>query len=138
MKNTWIALCAALVMACGGSDAKSATNTSTSAPGTTKLEGKTYDVVLEGPGEAPAKDQLIFTGTTFESTMCTGFGFKPASYTSQDDSGGTQFTVAEKHPTEPTTVDWKGVVKGDTVEGTATRTMNGKVTVLKFTGKVHQ
>jgi hypothetical protein len=134
-------LFAALVAACGGS---STTSTPSTAPvGTTGptastglLDGKSYEVTLDVPGEKPEKDTLNFADGKFESTACTGFGFpKWSQYAATTEGEKTTFHLITKHP-DGTTVDWTGTVAGDNVEGTAVRTMNGKAASGRFKGAI--
>jgi hypothetical protein len=123
--------------ACGGG-AANAPPPAVATPGATSLDGATYDVTLEYPGEAPLKDTLNFTSGRFESTACTSHGFpKWTDYASRTDSGSVAFDVTTHHP-EGTTVEWHGTVRGDAIEGTANRTMKGKTEAATFHGTAHK
>jgi hypothetical protein len=124
------------LFACGGASV-SAPPASASAPAASLLDGRSYDVVLEAPEAPPIKDALHFANGRFESTACTSLGFpKWSEYVAQADGDATTFHGLAKHPSG-TTMDWNGSIKGDAVEGTALRTMNGKSDTLKFKGTLH-
>ncbi len=121
--------------ACGSADKQAAApTTTTSSPST--LEGKSYDVTLL-MGSDTVKDSLVFNGGKFESTACTEHGFpKSSEYTSKPGVDTTDFHALTKHPDGKTTIDWNGKVKGNTIEGTATRTMDGKTENGTFKGEL--
>ncbi len=138
-----------ILVACGGS---SATNPTPSAPtGTTttttggmassapsSIDGKSYDITLSIPGENPEKDTLNFAQGKFESAACTPLGFpKWTDYAASPEGDGTTFHVTTHHPSG-TVMEWRGTTHGDTVEGTATRTMNGKTETGTFKGTLHK
>jgi hypothetical protein len=131
------------LLGCAGASATGAPTASAPSPAAgaagaaaAALDGRSYDVTLETP-EAPAlKDTLRFANGKFESTACTTLGFPEWSdYLVRTDADAIAFHVLAKHPSG-TTMDWSGSVKGDAVDGTATRTMNGKTDVLKFKGSL--
>jgi len=98
------------------------------------LDGSTYEVTLTFPGEAPVKDTLRFQGGRFESTACTAVGFPQWSdYHADVEAGAVAFAALARSP-DGTTMDWKATVKGDTVEGTATRTLSGRVATASVRG----
>jgi hypothetical protein len=98
------------------------------------LDGSTYDVVLDMPGEDPIKDTLTFNAGRFESSVCTGFGFpKWSEYRAQRDADAIAFALVTHHP-DGGSVEWNGSVKGSSVTGTAKRTMNGKTVSGSFKG----
>jgi hypothetical protein len=123
------------LLACGGA---SASGPPASAPAGSPLDGRSYDVTLEGADAPPIKDALNFANGRFESTACTSLGFpKWSDYSAHVDGDATTFHGLAKHPSG-TTMDWNGSVKGDAVEGTAMRSMNGKSDAFKFKGALHQ
>ncbi len=80
------------------------------------------------------KDTLHFVNGQFESSACTPLGFsKWSDYAAHPEGDSIAFHALAKHPSG-STMDWKGSIKSDAVEGTATRTMNGKTEDLKFKG----
>ncbi len=124
-------------LACGGANNEPAspintTGTSMNATTPGAMDGKTYDVMLTIPGEKPASDTLKFAGGKFESSACTPLGFPQwTAYTAGSDP--SEFQVTTQH-TDGTTMGWKGKIKGDTIEGTAVRTMKGTPATGTFTG----
>ena len=126
-----------LLGACGGTTSPPvAAPTSTTGAAANTLDSKSYEVTVDFPGEKPVSDTLSFTGGKFESTACTTRGFpKSTEYTTAQTADGPQFEVTTRHP-NGTSVEWKGAVKGDAVEGTAVRTMNGKTDKGTFKGAI--
>ena len=120
--------------ACGGAAANApASSPTTTSASASSLDGKTYEVSLDEAG-APKKDTLVFEGGRFESTLCTSFGFPPkTAYDAERNGDAIAFRVTTRHA-DGTTVDWKGTVKGDAVEGVAVRTMKGKTESQPFKG----
>jgi len=118
---------------CGGST-PAPQSTAGMAVGATALDGSSFDIVLEMPGETPEKDTINFAGGKFESAVCTPLGFpKWTPYQTRAAGGATEFLVITRHPSG-TTMDWKGSVRGDKVEGTVVRTLEGKVSTGPFKG----
>jgi hypothetical protein len=100
------------------------------------LDGRAYDVVLVFPDAPPQKDTLRFANGKFESTNCTTLGFPQWSdYTAQASADAIPFHALAKHPSG-TSMDWSGSVKGDAVDGSVHREMNGKTDVLTFKGSL--
>jgi hypothetical protein len=125
--------------ACGGAAGSAARPPAvgSASPRSLALDGRAYDVILETPDAPAQKDTLRFANGQFESTACTTLGFPEWSdYEARADGDSIPFHVLSKHPSG-TTMDWHGSVKGDSVEGTANRAMNGKTDVLKFKGSLH-
>jgi hypothetical protein len=129
------------VSACGGATAggapggsPAALSASSSSAGA--LDGRSYEITLEVPGEPAVKDTLLFANGQFESTACTSLGFpKWSTYAARADGEAIGFQGLAKHPSG-TTMDWNGKAKSDRVEGTAMRTMNGKTDALRFEGRL--
>ena len=125
---------------CAGASATSSPSAtpSTAAAGAeaSSLDGRAFDVTLQTPESPALSDTLRFANGKFESTACTTMGFPEWSdYLARRDVDAIAFHVLTKHPSG-TTMDWNGNVKGDAVDGTATRTMNGKTDVLRFKGSL--
>jgi hypothetical protein len=124
--------------ACGATTGTATPSPTVAAPGATNpaLDGRAYEVVLAFPDAPPQKDTLRFANGKFESTDCTTLGFPQWSdYTAQAAGDAIPFHVLAKHPSG-TTMDWSGTVKGDAVDGTVHRAMNGKTDVLTFKGSL--
>jgi hypothetical protein len=138
MKCTTITLATfALVtslLACGGTSSPAGAAAPTNAIGTGALDGKSYEVTLSLAGEQPRKDTLVFNGGKFESTACTGFGFPQwTEYTTSGDPSAVAFHVVTHHPSGDS-IDWNGIVRGDSIEGKGAHMMNGKTDVETFSG----
>lgn len=133
MKTSRILICCSLLAlvvcaACAGSSPGPAS--------TSTLDGKSYAIVLEMPGEAPEKDVINFTGGKFESAVCTPLGFpKWTAYVERQAGEAMEFTVTTRHPSG-TTMDWKGTVRGGSIEGRVVRTMEGKTATGTFKGSL--
>jgi hypothetical protein len=125
--------------ACGGtSNPAGAAAPTNAAAGTGALDGKAYAVTLSIAGEQPQKDTLVFNGGKFESTACTGFGFpRWTEYTASGDPGAITFHVVTHHPSGDS-IDWNGVVRGDSIEGKGARTMKGKTDLGTFSGSLER
>lgn len=122
------------IVACGGAAANAPAGSSMTAGEISSLDGKSFEVVLAFPGEADVKDTLAFANGKFESTACTPLGFpQHTAYDARRTGDALEFHVVARHPSG-TIMDWKGTVKGGSVEGTATRTMNGQTVTAPFKG----
>jgi hypothetical protein len=121
------------VVACGGEappPATPAAASQTRAP----LDGTSYEVSLEYPGEAPVKDVLTFDSGRFESSACTSFGFpKWTDYRAEKTGAAIAFHVETHHP-KGTVVEWEGTIEGGTASGKTKRTMDGKSDTGTFRG----
>lgn len=121
------------LVACGGAAPSTTAVPTTTAP---TLDGSSYEVTLEFPGEAPVEDTLGFASGRFESTACTGFGFpRWTEYGARIDAGALAFDVVTHHP-HGGSIAWHGTVRGDSVQGTADRTLDGKLAHGAFHGQV--
>jgi hypothetical protein len=104
------------------------------AAGAASLDGTSYDVTLAFPGEAVVKDTLRFERGRFESTACTAVGFPQWSdYGATQESGALAFAALARNP-DGTTLDWRGTVRGEVVDATATRTMGGRTSTATVHG----
>jgi hypothetical protein len=124
-----------LVAACGGAAAPPAMSATPGAtPAQATLDGTSYDVTLEFPGETPMKDVLRFDRGGFESTACTALGFpKWTQYQAARDGDAISFKVETHNPKGPV-VEWAGSVEGAVAQGKAKRTIDGKTDVGTFRG----
>lgn len=126
-RTCWLlmALAAVVLVACAGSPPGA---------GTATLDGSSFDIVLEMPGEQPEKDTINFAAGKFESAVCTPLGFpKWTPYQAREAGGAIEFTVITRHPAG-TIMDWKGAARGDSITGTVVRTLEGKVSTGNFKG----
>lgn len=129
-----LAFASLTIVACGGAASNVPAVSSMTAADMASLDGKSFEITMVVPGEGPQKDTLVFANGKFESSACTPLGFPQwAQYESHRTADGLEFHVVTRHPSG-TTIDWKGTVKGSSVEGTATRTMNGQTGSAPFKG----
>jgi hypothetical protein len=143
LSNASLVLAIFGLFACGGA-AQSGALGQPSAPASASseafragaLDGRSFEVVLEMPDAPAIPDTLHFVNGKFESTACTTLGFPQWSEYNAGTSGdGIAFHVLAKHPSG-TAMDWNGTVKGERVDGTANRTMNGKTEAVRFKGSL--
>jgi hypothetical protein len=116
--------------ACGGATPTAKAPAASAAP----LDGQEYAVTLAFPDEAPMKDTLRFQGGRFESTACTAVGFPQWSDYRAETAPGAIAFAALTRSADGTTMDWKGTVTGETFEGSATRTLSGRIATASVRG----
>lgn len=118
--------------ACGGVSAHLPANAPVAAADEVcALDGKSYEITMTLPGD---EDTLSFAGGRFESSASTPLGFpRWTRYEARKCGNSVEFHVLTRHP-DGTIVEWNGAVKGDTVEGTATRILNGRAATTPFVG----
>ena len=82
------------------------------------LDGQQYKGVTgeEGAG-ADHEDTIIFSDGKFRSLDCEGWGFGPAAYTA-DKIGDRYHFTATLSSRDRGTLEWKGVISGDTATAT--------------------
>ena len=83
------------------------------------LDGRRFDTqagFTGKPGHIP-KDILSFEGGLFHSSDCDQYGYGKGRYQAVQQSDGTAFEV-ETLSAEYGRNVWKGIVKGDAIEGT--------------------
>jgi hypothetical protein len=98
------------------------------------LAGRSFTVDLKDPSGKAQPDTLIFTATEADSTACHAYGFGKSAVTYASGAEGMiGFAFVAKND-KGGTMDWKGWVKGDHIEGSAVSTMDGKDTKMTFTG----
>jgi hypothetical protein len=86
---------------------------------TASIDGKTYTGTLTKQGETQGDpDDFVFKDGKFVSTACAGFGFKPASYVTQQEGNQLRFT-ATSETDDGVHMQWKGTVVDDHLEATA-------------------
>ena len=102
------------------------------------LDGKTFSGQIGPQGKSEGKeDSFVFQDGAFESTLCTTFGYGTGAYTTELAGKALEFT-AETADQKGGTMKWKGVVKGDIIEGTAVATENGQTSESWFRGTLTQ
>jgi hypothetical protein len=106
--------------------------------GPAPLDGKSFQGELKDKGkEHGDKDTFIFAEGKFRSTACDAYGYDSGSYTATQEGDAWAFS-AETHSPKYGTMSWKGTIKGSTIEGTATRSKNGKTKdVQVFSGALN-
>ena len=83
------------------------------------LDGRRFDTQAGMTGKPAhiAKDILSFTDGKFHSSDCDQYGYDRGAYRATSDGGAMTFEVETRSEQYGRNV-WKGVVRGDTVEGT--------------------
>lgn len=104
-----------------------------SAPAKATLDGKTFTGEMKDPSGKADKDDFVFANGTFTSTGCTPYGFKAEKYEAKGEGDAIAFTAKATSPKEGT-MDWSGKAKGDTIEGKALWTKDGKTSEYTFKG----
>ena len=82
------------------------------------LDGKRF-IGESGPMGSPADqkgDVITFADGRFHSSSCDQWGFSKGDYTATQDGDVVRFEVTTVSETDGR-LQWKGVVKGDTLEG---------------------
>lgn len=91
----------------------------TAAASNAAIDGKTYTGTLTKQGETQGDpDDFVFKDGKFVSTACAGFGFKPATYTTQQDGTHLQFS-ATSETDNGVRMQWKGTIVDERLEATA-------------------
>ena len=98
------------------------------------LDGKTFSGTIGSKGQTEGKaDDFVFQDGSFESTLCETFGYGKGAYTVAVNGDAVEFT-AETANQKGGTMQWKGLMKGDVIEGTAMSTENGQTSESWFRG----
>ena len=98
------------------------------------LDGKTFNGQIGPKDQAEGKaDDFVFQDGSFESTLCETFGYGKGAYTVAANGDAVEFT-AETANQKGGTMQWKGLMKGDVIEGTAMSTENGQTSESWFRG----
>lgn len=101
------------------------------------LDGKTFvgEVSQQGK-DKPDPDEISFKAGKMHSTACDPYGFTEAEYKATATGDAINFTCESTSPKEGK-MSWKGVVKGDTIEGVGLWTKDGQPAIeCKFSGKL--
>ena len=92
----------------------------------TVLDGRRFDgVFLERGKTSGDADTLTFQGGRFRSSACDRYGYSDAPYKTSVMGDATMFE-AETQSTKYGKLLWKGVVRGDKLDATATMVRDGK------------
>jgi hypothetical protein len=90
------------------------------------LDGKTFQGEVKDKGKAHGdKDTFIFSDGKFRSTACDAYGYDSGTYKATQQGDAWAFE-AQTHSKKWGTMTWKGTIKGDSIEGTAVRSKDGK------------
>lgn len=82
------------------------------------LDGKTFSGEFgQRNKKKEGNDTFIFKDGRFRSTACDPYGFGDAPYTTSLSANVTTFEAQTVSPREGT-INWKGTVKGEVLEGT--------------------
>jgi hypothetical protein len=96
------------------------------------LDGRNFDgVVLERGKTSGDADTLIFNDGRFRSTACDQYGYADGPYTASV-SGDTIAFKAETESPKYGKLLWKGVVRGQKLDGTLTMVRDGKAAGEKW------
>ena len=102
------------------------------------LDGKTFAGQIGKQGQTEGRaDGFVFQDGRFESTLCNTFGYGKGDYQAKVNGEATEFT-AETASTSGGKMQWKGAVKGDTIEGTTISMENGTTSESWFKGTLKQ
>ena len=97
----------------------------TSAQGT-QLDGRRFDGVFLARGKTSGDaDTLLFQGGRFRSTACDRYGYSDAPYRVVSAGDALSFEAETESPKYGKLV-WRGVVRGDYLNATATTVRDGK------------
>ena len=93
------------------------------------LDGRRFDGVFIERGKTSGDaDMLTFQGGRFRSSACDRYGYSDASYKTSAAGDAVAFeaeTVSPKYGK----LQWKGVVRGDKLDATATSLREGKAPI---------
>lgn len=114
MRNIQRSLLAALVLAFGLSTALHAEEKKKG-----ELDGKSFDATNGEKGKTTGeRDVITFADGRFHSSSCNAYGFGKSPYSTKHLEGGAISFEAETVSPQEGTLRWRGVVKGNTIEGT--------------------
>ncbi len=100
------------------------------------LDGKTFSGSIGDKGKTTGQaDNFVFQNGKFESTLCEKHGYGTGEYLATPKDGALNFT-AETTSKEGGKMDWKGMVKGDAVEGAVLSTEKNKTSEMWFRGSL--
>lgn len=90
------------------------------------LDGRRFDGVFLPRGKTNGDaDTLLFQGGRFRSTACDRYGYSDAAYQVVPAGDGLTFTAETSSPKHGKMV-WRGVVRGEYLNATATMVRDGK------------
>jgi hypothetical protein len=90
------------------------------------LDGKRFTVDVSEMGKSGSeKENLEFHGGRFHSDACDPYGFATGAYSSTKNGDVITFRAATESATEGH-IDWRGMIRGESIEGAYTRTKKGQ------------
>lgn len=93
------------------------------------LDGRRFDGVFLARGKTSGDaDTLLFQGGRFRSTACDRYGYSDAPYRAVPSGDGMSFEAETESPKYGKLV-WRGVVRGEYLNATATMMRDGKASV---------
>lgn len=93
------------------------------------LDGKRFDGVFLQRGKTSGDaDKLTFSGGRFRSRACDRDGYSDAAYRASPVGDGIAFEAETVSPKYGKLL-WKGVVRGDKLDATATMVQDGKAPI---------
>jgi hypothetical protein len=91
-----------------------------------KLDGKTFQgVVLECGKTAGDAETITFRNGRFHSSACKAYGYGDGPYKASDSGDGLAFEAETESPQYGKLL-WRGVVRGQRLDGTLTMMSEGK------------
>lgn len=100
-----------------------------SAQGDTGLDGRRFEGIFIQRGKtAGDADTLSFRGGRFHSSACDRYGYGDAAYSAQRQGDAISFE-AETESRKYGKLHWKGFVRGDKLDATATMLQAGKTPI---------
>jgi hypothetical protein len=96
------------------------------------LDGRSFEgVVLERGKTSGDADTLIFDNGRFRSTACDRYGYGDGAYRTSVSGDSVAFEAETESPKYGKLL-WKGVVRGQKLDGTLTMVRDGQVTGEKW------
>jgi hypothetical protein len=100
--------------------------TATAGAQSSQLDGRRFDGVFLARGKTSGDaDTLLFQGGRFRSTACDRYGYSDAAYRVTPAGDALAFEAETESPKYGKLV-WRGVVRGDYLNATATMVKDGK------------
>lgn len=101
------------------------------------LDGKTFSGFVGEEGDRKGDpDHFEFANGQFHSTACDEYGYTGSHYSASQAKNGVDFESTTKNDSGDT-INWKGEIKGDKINGTAVRkTASGKEFKMWFNGEL--
>jgi hypothetical protein len=113
-----------------------------SAQKSNSLNGKKFSITLkpsgdERPGRTWTKDVLSFIDNKLVSKEMSEEKFPPFEYTFTNENGIIRFTASGKNP-YVSSIEWKGTVSGDSIQGEAIWTNASGPEIYEFSSSLEK